>query len=164
MRTDPGVVLFTADGHLDSIDDVAAAHLDCVSDETPVPPAVLAIAQRVRVDGPARSRLRTPDGRWLVLYGTRLAGRSSHKYAVLVEPAGPAHVLAAAAYGLSERESQILALCGQGRSTSEIAAELHLSHYTVQDHLKAMFNKVGVRSRRAMVAKLFHDTYSEPAA
>ncbi len=49
----------------------------------------------------------------------------------------------AMAYGLTERESQVVRLCLQGRSTKEMAAGLHVSAYTVQDHLKSIFDKTG---------------------
>jgi hypothetical protein len=47
-----------------------------------------------------------------------------------------------------------------GRSTREIAEDLHVSGYTVQDHLKAIFTKVGVSSRRELVAQLFLQHYA----
>jgi DNA-binding CsgD family transcriptional regulator len=48
----------------------------------------------------------------------------------------------------------------QGRSTNEIAACLHVTPYTVQDHIKAIFVKVGVQSRRELVAQLFLRYYA----
>jgi hypothetical protein len=45
----------------------------------------------------------------------------------------------------------------RGPSTSEIADRLHLSVYTVQDHLKTIFDKSGTNSRGALVARLFFD-------
>jgi DNA-binding NarL/FixJ family response regulator len=42
----------------------------------------------------------------------------------------------------------------RGASTQAIGAELHLSAYTVKDHLKSIFDKSGVRSRRDLVARI----------
>jgi DNA-binding CsgD family transcriptional regulator len=45
----------------------------------------------------------------------------------------------------------------RGLSTAEIAQRLHLSEYTVQDHLKKVFDKSGTSSRGELVSRLFFD-------
>jgi DNA-binding CsgD family transcriptional regulator len=62
--------------------------------------------------------------------------------------------LIAQAYDLSKREGEIVELIVRGAPTSEIASLLHISPYTVQDHLKAIFGKVGVRSRSELVGRI----------
>src|SRR5919198_547248 len=53
---------------------------------------------------------------------------------------------------LTAREAELVRHVTRGLSTSALAAQLHISEHTVQDHLKSVFDKVGVRSRREPVA------------
>jgi DNA-binding CsgD family transcriptional regulator len=136
-----------------------------------LPSCVLAVAGRalrtaVHPHDPgeiAVSRVRSRSGGWLVLHGTSLISSESRRVAVIVEPAHPARItpLLMAAYGLTEREQEVTRLVLQGDSTAEIAQRLVVSPHTVQQHLKSVFEKTGVRSRRDLVGKVFF-THYEP--
>lgn len=53
---------------------------------------------------------------------------------------------------LSPRQVEVLRLLEQGRSTKQIAAELHLSTETVRNHIRRLFRALGVNSRLEAVA------------
>jgi PAS domain S-box-containing protein len=53
---------------------------------------------------------------------------------------------------LTPRQVEVLRLLEQGRSTKQIAAELHLSTETVKNHIRRLFRALGVNSRLEAVA------------
>jgi DNA-binding CsgD family transcriptional regulator len=63
------------------------------------------------------------------------------------------------AYGLTKQEQTVTGLVCRGLSTREIAERLHITLNTVQDHLKSIFDKTGVRSRRELVAAILQEHY-----
>ena len=109
----------------------------------------------------ALARVLSDSGTWVVLHGATLVGAGAPRVAVIVEPAHPARItpLLMSAYGLTEREQEITQHVLQGESTSAIAERLVVSPHTVQEHLKNIFEKTGVRSRRDLVGKVFFAHY-----
>jgi DNA-binding CsgD family transcriptional regulator len=134
-----------------------------------LPAAVLSLAGRAlrtaeHADAPgevAFARVLSRSGRWLVLHGASLVSEGRRRVAVIVEPAHPARItpLLMAAYGLTEREQAVTRLVLEGNSTAEIASTLVVSPHTVQQHLKNIFEKTGVRSRRDLIGKVFFSHY-----
>jgi PAS domain S-box-containing protein len=57
---------------------------------------------------------------------------------------------------LTPRQAEILRLLEQGRSTKQIAAELHLSTETVRNHVRHILRALGVNSRLEAVAVARH--------
>jgi PAS domain S-box-containing protein len=53
---------------------------------------------------------------------------------------------------LTPRQTEVLRLLGQGRSTKQIAEELHLSPETVRNHIRHILRALGVHSRLEAVA------------
>ncbi|MGW2665025.1 LuxR C-terminal-related transcriptional regulator [Nocardia tengchongensis] len=124
----------------------------------PVADAVAAV--RFPNGRPAAARVRAVTGEWLTVRATPLLGAGAEAgagpIAVTIEPTRVDELvpLLAAACDLTTRERTVVDQVLAGRSTAEIARSLHLSAYTVQDHLKSVFAKTGVNSRRALVARL----------
>jgi DNA-binding NarL/FixJ family response regulator len=54
--------------------------------------------------------------------------------------------------GLTPREVDVLLLLRQGRSNAQIARSLHIGVETVRTHARGIYRKLGVSSRRALIA------------
>jgi DNA-binding CsgD family transcriptional regulator len=80
---------------------------------------------------------------------------------VIFKEARPAEIapLIVDAYGLTKREGEITHLVMRGLSTAEVSSELYITPNTVRDRFKAIFDKVGVRSRRELVGQVFAQHY-----
>lgn len=136
-----------------------------------LPEPVLAVAASLASDPPGSApawlspwaRVRGRSGRWIMIHGSRTqdAGGGEASTAIIIEEAKATEIapIIVSAYRLSERETEVTRLILHGLSTKEIAAEMYLSAYTVQDYLKSIFDKVGVRSRRQLAARLYEEHY-----
>jgi DNA-binding CsgD family transcriptional regulator len=164
----PGVVLLANDLSLVAIT-AEAEHLISLletggSTKFPLPLAVYTVAASLkdvqRGTAPSHplptTRVPTRDGRWLSVHASHLRqADGADRIAVVLEPieARATVPLILSAYGLSEREAEVAKLVLRGDSTHTIVNALHISRYTVQDHLKAVFDKTGVHSRRDLVGR-----------
>jgi DNA-binding CsgD family transcriptional regulator len=170
----PGLIVLTDDWRVESLTPGVDRWLDELPDgdweaRGRLPPSVLAVAGRALrtaegAEAPgevAVARVLSRAGRWLALHGAALVAGGARRVAVIVEPAQPARItpLLMAAYGLTEREQDVTRRVLQGYSTAEIAARLAVMPQTVQQHLKSVFDKTGVRSRRELVGKVFFAHY-----
>jgi DNA-binding CsgD family transcriptional regulator len=172
----PGVLELTDTLEVAAINDAARMWLaDMAEADSPakdgLPAALFAVVARLRAiemaDDPVslpqpRVRVRTRHGDWLLLHSSRLhrAG-SEQRAAVVIERLEDLEIapIMSQMLGLAQREGEVCRLVIGGLSTTEISTRLHISAHTVQDHLKRVFDKAGVRSRRELVAQIFIKHY-----
>jgi DNA-binding CsgD family transcriptional regulator len=124
----------------------------------------MAVGVRAAASGSFRARLRDAHGQWAVLQASPLIGGDDGQVAITIVPATGDQLLGLllVAYGLTARECDICREVIAGHSTADIAGRLFISAHTVQDHLKSVFVKVGVRSRGELVARLRPDGRHAP--
>jgi len=165
----PAIVVLAEDGTIASASPTAPRLISDLPggdwDAGRLPPAVHAVAARAAARPHAHeaavARVLSAAGRWMVIHGTALETGGSRNIAAIIEPADPARIsaLLMSAYGLTTREQDVTRLVLQGCSTAEISDQLTVSPHTVQQHLKSIFEKTGVRSRRDLVGKVFFAHY-----
>lgn len=135
-------------------------------DQTPevlVGLATMALIAAARAESGAapevpRLQIATDAGDWLTLHASVLLGAGGAGGQVVITAMAPSASelldLSLLAHRLAPAERSAVALVLSGRSTKQIADELVLSPHTVQDRMQDVFAKVGVRSRRELVATL----------
>lgn len=178
----PALVILDAAGRVRSITPGAREWLAELVDGSatgmePIPEPVYLVAAHARraggddgADGadagaPACVQVRTRHRGWVHLHASRLEGADAADGSVAVvmtqAQAPDLMPLFALGYRLTPREQDVLRFLARGMSTAEITRQLDISHYTVRDHVKALFAKVGVRSRAELVARIFARHYFE---
>ncbi len=70
-------------------------------------------------------------------------------------PRGPTETTRTNPAGLTGREMQVLQLLTQGYTNAQLARQLHRSKKTVDNHVSAVLDKLGVRSRTQAIAVAF---------
>ncbi len=110
-----------------------------------------------------RACVQARSGCWLTLHASLSEPQhfgSPGEIVIIIEPAGFKEMawLHTAAYGLSPREEEVVELVVRGASTRQISQALYVAEDTVQKHLQNVFEKVGVRSRQALVKQLYLNT------
>ena len=158
----PGVVVLDDDlrpvswtaGARSWIDALPLAELFALWDILPA--VVYPVAALARADGStsAHALEHAADGRCVQIEAARLEGDDGGRIAVTLRSATPAERfdLMCRGYALTRRERQVVSALVAGLDTRALAERLYISRHTVQDHLKSVFTKVGVRSRRELVA------------
>jgi DNA-binding CsgD family transcriptional regulator len=166
----PGIVVVGPNGELEQVTPAAEPWLRLLTGEedratsgrpAPIPLAGLAVragavARQRSTDGivtPPRLRVCTLTGDWLTVYAVGdLDEPTGQRTTLVLEPSRPSDLLPllARAYRFTPREEQIVQLVLLGHSTRQISNRLGISAHTVQDHLKSVFDKADVRSRREL--------------
>ena len=164
----PGVAMLNSDGTVRSSTPAGARWLVELADlDRPrtqrLPTVVASVVERLTsADGgnprAARARVCAPSGQWLTVHASRLDD-AERSVAVVVEPTSPVALapLLIAAYGLTARESEVTRRLLTGLARKTIASELRISVHTVNDYVKAVFEKTGASSAGQLRAQVFRD-------
>jgi LuxR family maltose regulon positive regulatory protein len=101
-------------------------------------------------------RVFAEESRWIQPVLTRIVGAWPSRYPVdllAVLAAEPLNLrMVAGGTGLTPREQEVLRYLGTPMSMSEIARALFVSRNTVKSHVRNIYGKLGVRTRREAVA------------
>jgi DNA-binding CsgD family transcriptional regulator len=163
----PGLILLDARDDVELITPPARDLLDAIRSDGPVyaeddlPAAVYGLAAFAR-RGQGGNVITVPSAAgWVTLHASLPGDAADGRVAIVLEPASgrQSATLRLEAHGATAREREVATLLARGMANADIAAELVVSPHTVEDHVKSLFEKLGVSSRQELVAHVFLDEY-----
>jgi DNA-binding CsgD family transcriptional regulator len=100
------------------------------------------------------------DG-WVTLHASLPGPAQDGRVAIVLERATGTRsaTVRLEAFGATAREREVATLLARGLSRAEIAETLVVSPHTVEDHVRHLYEKLGVSSRQELVARVFLDEY-----
>lgn len=168
----PGMVVLGPDDEIELITDPARELLVSLHSKTSgyteetIATPVLALASFVRFapdGGPGGGNVVTVPGNdgWVTLHASLPGHPGEGRVAIVLERAAAARsaTVRLEAFGATAREREVATLLARGLSRAEIAAALVVSPHTVEDHVRNLYEKLGVASRQELVARVFVDEY-----
>jgi len=144
-------------GHSREIDTDLRALLPRGLYEPPLPVVAYHVAAQLlaveagRDHNPASARMAAAPGEWISVTAERVGSDIAVAFAPL--PTTERVALFCRTSGLSPRETAVLTGAADGGDLDTIARILSITTNTVHDHLKSIFDKTGVRSRRELIAR-----------
>lgn len=133
------------------------------NDAMPAPVLALASFVRAAPEAGGGSNVVTVPGSdgWITLHASLPGPPGDGRVAIVIEPAAGARsaTVRLEAFGATAREREVATLLARGLSRAEMAEALVLSPHTVEDHVKSLYEKLGVASRQELVARVFLDEY-----
>jgi DNA-binding CsgD family transcriptional regulator len=154
----PGVLVLDADDRVRARDARADELLRVDVPGGGLPGIVHVLAARARLEGDSVSARTLAGGVWTALDASPVVdGDGAVAIVVRRAPAASALDARLRAEGLTEREREIALAIVRGDDTAAIASAHRISPYTVQDHLKSIFEKTGERGRRDFVTRFALD-------
>jgi DNA-binding CsgD family transcriptional regulator len=157
----PAIVVLSAHGELRSATPEARQWRERLEEIEPgrfvLIMRILARGVQSSASGGFRARIRDARGQWALMQASTLIdGDGDDQIAVTIDAVAGEQLtgMLLTAYGLSPREREVCQEVIAGHPTTHIAQHLYVTPNTVQDHLKSVFAKMGVRSRGELVARL----------
>ena len=162
----PGLVMLSEDLKYVGANDAGRTWLDRFDDADKVggmPSSFYVVAAALRGMSsaePRPTRTLTATG-WASLHASWMDIAGERHIALLIEEPSAVELapLIVSAYGLTPQQSRVVELVCRGSSTAVISSELMISPHTVQDHLKAIFEKMGASNRRELAGSLLSGHY-----